>query len=233
MARSSMLERHQLLNTTTHPPLMVTSIVAEMDDKYSSSSAKPGMPLRLPTELWLQIFEQVDDVEFFWCILRLVSKEYKAFVDRVFVTDYLPTISFSLSLPRLDPNTDRARYMRAVPGAEVTLHCKTPTAESIWVVLTTPKALPSGDTIEQLTVSGALTKERLDEAAAWMWFGKQRTKGANVATINKDIRWNEEDKVWFWSVDWEAFVNRYFGAKRASRQTLAATGWRRRQCPRT
>ncbi|KAF2445516.1 hypothetical protein P171DRAFT_443170 [Karstenula rhodostoma CBS 690.94] len=204
-----------------------------MSENCSRSDSKPITPPRLPTELWLQIFEQVDDIEFLWCTLRLVSRDYKAFVDRVFITNYLPTISFSLSLPRLDPNTGRARYMRPVPGAEVTLHCENPDADSSRVVLATPKALPTGDTIENLTVSGALTKERLDEAAAWMWFGKQRIRGTNVATINKDIRWNDEEKVWVWSVDWVAFVNRYFGAKRASRRTPAVTGWRRRQGPRT
>ncbi|KAK7183391.1 uncharacterized protein CC84DRAFT_1206930 [Paraphaeosphaeria sporulosa] len=233
MARSSALEQHQLSNTTTHSGLLVESTIVEMYDKYSCSMAKSITPPRLPTELWLQIFEQVDDVEFLWCTLRFVSRDYKAFVDRVFVTNYLPTISFSLSLPRLDPNSGRARYMRPVPGAEVTLHCENPDAESRRVVLSTPKALPSGDTIEQLTASGALTKERLDEAAAWMWFGKQRTRGVNVVTINKDIRWNEEEKVWVWSVEWKAFVNKYFGAKRASRRTLPATGWRIRQGPRT
>jgi hypothetical protein len=214
-------------------PLTTTSAIATMDDGCTRSHTKPITPPLLPTELWLQIFEQVDDVEFLWCTLRLVSRDYKAFVDRVFVTNYLPTISFSLSLPRLDPSTGRARYMYPVPGAEVTLHCENPDAESSRVVLATPKALPNGDTIELLTSSGALTKQRLDEAEAWMWFGKQRTRGANVATLNKDLRWNEDDKVWVWSVDWEAFVNKYFGAKRASRRTVAATGWRRHQRPRT
>ncbi|KAL1595088.1 hypothetical protein SLS60_009775 [Paraconiothyrium brasiliense] len=201
--------------------------------RHSWSDSKAVTPPRLPTELWLQIFEQIDDVEFLWCTLRLVSKEYKAFVDRVFVTKYLLTISFSLSLPRLDPDTGRARYARPVPGAEITLHCRHPDAESSRVTLATPKAVPSGDTIEELTASGALSKQRLDEAQAWMWFGKQRTRGANVATINKDIRWNETEKAWTWSVDWEAFVNRYFGAKKASRRTLVVTTRARRQRTRT
>lgn len=231
MLRSSTLEQ-QLCNLSTHLQLTMPP-GATIDERPSRSNSNPATAPRLPTELWLQIFEEVDNVEFLWCTLRLVSRDYKAFVDRVFVTNYLPTISVSLSLPRLNPETGRARYMRPVPGAEVAFHCENPNAESPRVVLSTAKALPNGDTIEKLTASGALTKERLDEAEAWMWFGKQRTRGVNVATIDKDIRWHENEKVWAWSVDWEAFVNKYFGAKRASRRTLATTGWRRRQGPRT
>lgn len=232
MARSRALDQFQMFNTTALPPFTISSTNTKMDENQSYPTASITPP-RLPTELWLQIFEQVDDVEFLWCTLRLVSRVYKAFVDKVFITDYLPTISFSLSLPRLDPNSGRARYMRPVPGAEVTLHCENPKLDSSRVILLTPRALPSGHTVEQLTASGALTKERLDEATAWMWFGKQRTRGANVPSFKKDIRWNEEEKVWMWSVDWGVFVNRYFCAKRASRRTLATTSRRRGQGPRT
>lgn len=173
---------------------------------------------RLPSELWLRIFEQLDDVEFLWCTLRSVSKDYRAFVDRIFAATFLASISCSLSLPRLDPKTGRARYTRPVPGAEVTLHCRKFQMGMTKITLATPTKVSSGETIQQLTASEALSKQRLDEAQVWMWFGRQRGKGANVA-INKDLQWDEEEKAWVWSVQWESLVNKYFRAKTRPRRT--------------
>ncbi|KAF1979754.1 hypothetical protein BU23DRAFT_446571 [Bimuria novae-zelandiae CBS 107.79] len=173
---------------------------------------------RLPPELWLQICEQLDDVEFLWCAVRLISKDFKAFVDRVFASSLIPSIFCSLSLPRLDPKTGHARYMRPVPGAEITLQCQDPKVDSPIATFKTPTVLRSGESVAELTASGALSKQRLVEAEVWMWFGRQRGKGANIAT-EKDLRWDEEGKVWLWSVQWEGLVDRYFNAKRAFRRT--------------
>lgn len=211
----------------------MASAVNSLEHKTIQAESRPVTPPLLPNELWLQIFEQVDDVEFLWCTLRLVSREYKALVDRVFVSNHLPTISISLSLPRLDPVTGRARYAHTIPGAEITMQCQNTDATSPRLSLQSTEKVSSGATIDQFTESGALTKQRLDEAQAWMWFGKQRPKGANVTTIDRDVLWNDDDKVWIWTVEWEPLVNSYFAAKRASRQVHTQTGARRRPLPHT
>lgn len=186
------------------------------DQNNAFNATKVSLP-HLPNELWLQILEQVDDIYFLWDTVRLVSKDYKAFVDRVFAVSFLPIISISLSLPRRDPKTGHLRYAQALPQNEIIFQCHKSTTDSPYILLETPATLSSGDTTEQLNESGALSKQRLDEAQGWMWFGRQRGKGVNIAS-SKSVEWDEESKTWTWTVRWENLVHRYCGAKRASRQ---------------
>lgn len=172
---------------------------------------------RLPTELWLQVLEQVNDVEFLWCTVRLVSRDYKSYVERMFVTSFLPTISLSLSLPRMDPSTGVLRHARPVPGSQVFFHCRNIDMEQSQITLATPEKLRTGDRVEDLTASGTLSKQRLDEAEGWMWFGHQIGKGVSFA-VAKDIQWDNEAKVWIWALEWKELLRKFVGAKRASRR---------------
>ncbi|KAK3208108.1 hypothetical protein GRF29_96g1430618 [Pseudopithomyces chartarum] len=194
------------------------ALATEMpQDQHDAFDATQVTLPHLPNELWLQILEQVDDIYFLWGTVRLVSKDYKAFVDRVFVASFLPDISISLSLPRRDPKTGHLRYAQALPQSEMIFQCRRSIINSSDIFIETSATLPSGETMQQLNESGALSKQRLDEAQGWMWFGRQRGKGVNIAS-SKSVQWDEGSKAWTWTVRWEDLVNRYCGAKRASKQ---------------
>lgn len=196
---------------------MASATAIPQDDANTEVANAIALP-HLPSELWLQILEHLDDIEYLWCTVRLVSRDYKAFVDRIFAVNFLPIISISLSLPRRDPKTGQLRYAQAIPQSEVVFQCHQPSVGAHQISLEIPATLATGVTTAELTESGGLVKQRLDEAQAWMWFGRQRGKGTNVVAP-KDINWNEQKKTWVWTVKWKTLVHMYFSAKQASRQS--------------
>lgn len=174
---------------------------------------------RLPTELWLHVLESLADPEFLWTTIRLVSRAHKSYVDRIFVSTYLPTLTISLALPRYDPTTGKLRYRGAVPATEVTFQYAGLDAATARMLLATPTTVRNGESMEQITARGVIEKQRLDEAAMWMWFGRNRGKGA-LLDVRKDMCWDDTRKLWYWNAEWERLVTKYFSTKAVRRRKV-------------
>lgn len=184
---------HETIHQTTHI-------------SHNSVPPKP-MPV-LPVETWLQILENTQNVEWLWKSVRLVSKQYKAFVERVVVSHFLPQASVSLSLPRRDPTSGALLYRGQIPGAELSMHYAELSGEKSRVLFRT------SSNIENRGLNGEdyLSKRRLDEASSWLWFGSNRGKGTSI-TISKDVEWDERQKRWVWEVEWRKLIGAYARAK--------------------
>lgn len=168
----------------------------------------------LPSEIWLHILE-VDSTSpthlaHLWGSVRLVSCTFSAYVERIFTTIYLPTLSLSLSLPRRDPDTGVLLYADAVPDAEVTLHGAY--VDGAIVSIATSPMTRTGITMEYLTNKAVLSKERLDNATSvWMWFGGARNRGkGGKVKMPINVEWDRQDKVWRCHVEWKKLLSSRF-----------------------
>ncbi|CAI6334949.1 unnamed protein product [Periconia digitata] len=186
-------------------------LAADSTNDTTIAASRP--PSILPTELWLQILETnptKTHLADLWRNVRPVSQSYKAYVERIFTTVYLPTLSLSLALPRRDPITGALRYSDAVPDAELILRGVQIDGE--FLTLATLPTTRSGISLENLNKRGGLSKERLDGATSvWLWFGgiQNRGKGGRVK-MPLDVEWDEQRKVWQTKVSWKRLMGSYF-----------------------
>jgi hypothetical protein len=75
------------------------------------STAQLSVPA-LPTELWLQILElaSIHEAEHLWKSVRRTSRQFQDYIERLFVSTYLPRSGISLSLPRRSTSDTTRRF---------------------------------------------------------------------------------------------------------------------------
>lgn len=193
--------------------------VGEVIDTLSLGGMQSPLPV-LPTEIWLQIFENIRDPEYLWTIVRHVSIQNKALVERVFATDHVPFLSISLSLPRRDPTTGALRWPGTpIPKAQITMTFNRFNAKQRRIVLASPTTLTDGantKTVEELRNTSALSKERLEAAPAWVNLNKNPLAGLSMH-LPICVEWDEAAKVWLWELEWRPLVTRFFVMKNEKR----------------
>jgi hypothetical protein len=181
----------------------------------------------LPTELWLQVLEQVDSHDFphLWCSVRLVSWRFKGYVERHFMSDHLPDLTISLALPGRDPRTDTLKWPGdPIPRAGIYFTFGSITANRQYAILRSPESLGStGEmvSVDELRRAGTLPVERLQEAPPWVWFGKSHLTGVEVAVRGRFL-WDDDRKMWTWEIDWRKLVTHFHQAKMRKRQSIPA-----------
>lgn len=181
------------------------------------TKAQPSVPL-LPTEIWLQILEQKDEigVMYLWNTVRLVSRQLRDCVERLFRSIHLPQFTFSLTLPRRDPTTGTMNW----PGPPIVrsglvFSFDRITPDSQRIVLKTPTELSEGSEIQnvaELKNSSILPKERMEAAPPWVVFGKKYLTGLSM-TVPATVEWDSERDIWTWTVKWKPLVCQFFRAK--------------------
>jgi hypothetical protein len=183
---------------------------------------------QLPTELWLQIVENISDPAYIWTTLRRSSPTFESYVDKVFLSTYLPKVSASASLPRRDPSTNALRYQHDAP--EITFQFSGVASNMSYLTMGTSTIAKSGASMEHLKTTGVLSQQRLEEAVMWVSIGCSRAQ-ATPMDIVKNIEWNKIEGIWVWNVEWKELVNRYFEIKAAKREELERrkkpTVWRK------
>jgi hypothetical protein len=196
-----------------------------------SKTCKPHRPC-LPTELWLQILENtsIHEAEHLWIAVRQVSRQFQDYVERLFISTYLPQFAISLSLPRRSSRDGTQRcWPGTIPNAQIIMSFAHMTSEERFVTFISPVELGYGDereSVEELRVSGVLPKARLLEAPAWVYLGKNYMAGRPLR-LAMDIEWDRTRQQWVWSVEWRKLVSRFYRAKleartRVPRQTCHA-----------
>jgi len=181
----------------------------------------------LPTELWLQILEQVDprDASHLWGTVRFVSSQFRDYVERHFVSNYLPDVTISLPLPRRDPTTGTLKWPgEPIPRARILFSFERITTNQQCAVLRSSESLgPFGETktVDELRRGGALPEERLREAPPWVHIGKNHLTGVSVAVKGK-FCWDEDRKIWTWEVNWRKLLTQFYRAKTLKRESTSA-----------
>ncbi|CAO2654156.1 Nn.00g108890.m01.CDS01 [Neocucurbitaria sp. VM-36] len=185
---------------------------------YTDSSSMLPTSIDLPTELWLQILENstIYDANHLWTTVRHVSRPFLDYVERLFMSTYLPKFAISLALPRRDPTTGALRWPGdPIPGAQIVMSFDHVTPDQRYVVFKSPVALKDGlemKTVEEFRETSVLPKERLQDAPAWVYLNKNPLTGLSM-DVPADIQWDGTSKVWFWRVDWRRLVSIFYKAK--------------------
>lgn len=185
----------------------------------------------LPTELWLQILENIPmhEGEHLWVAVRQVSRRFRDYVERLFVSTYLPHFAISLSLPRRSSNDGTPRcWPGAIPNAQIIMSFNHTTLKERFATFVSPVELGRGNeraSVEDFRASGVLTEARLLEAPAWVYTGKSYMAGRPIR-LSMDVEWDETRQRWVWPVDWRELVGRFYEAK------LDARMRKKRTCPR-
>jgi len=187
-------------------------------DKQDFSTMQPTAPA-LPTELWLQILEQTDTCDL-WNNVRLTSRAFKDYVDRIFVSTHLPKLSNSLALPRRDPITGALKWPgEAIPQTQIVFSFDKMAADSRYAVLKSPESLGRGGdikSVDELRRIAVLPKERLQEAPNWIKIDRNSMAGFSTVAVGR-FDWDEERQVWTWEVDWRMLLTQLYQAKGKAR----------------
>lgn len=176
----------------------------------------------LPTELWLQILENVSihEAEHLWMSVRRVSRQFRDYVERLFVSYYLPQFAISLSLPLRNTSSGTQRcWPGTIPKAQIVMSYDHTTPDRRFATFVSPLELEDGNdktSVEVLRASGVLTKARLLEAPAWVYTSKNYMAGRPLQ-LPIDIEWEEARKRWIWPVEWMKLISRFYQAKMEAR----------------
>ena len=181
----------------------------------------------LPTELWLDILEHTvtrDNADFLWCTVRRVSRQYKAYVERLFQTRYLLNLTISLGLPLRDTTTGALLWPgEHIPGRQLKMAYRELRSDGQTAVITSPAILRDNLTaksVEKLRNSSTLTKERLQAAPAWVSLSSSPIKGC-IVDVPVCVEWDEEQKIWVWELRWRELVSKFCYAKQEKRAKLS------------
>lgn len=190
------------------------SNLPSMVKETATTTGHPARRLpQFPTEIWLQILEDISDPLYLWTRLRHFSPTFESYVDKTFLSTYLPRLLASAAMPRRDPSTSALRYQHFAP--EIIFRYAAASGDGSHVILKTPKMATNGSSMRALNETGVLSQQRLEEAVMWVSIECSRAK-ATPLKIEKKISWDEEGNVWVWKVDWKELVERYFEVKKTN-----------------
>ena len=180
-------------------------------EKQEPTTTQPAAPA-LPTELWLQILEQADTYDL-WANVRLTSRAFKDYVERIFISTHLPGLSNSFALPRRDPVTGALKWRgEAIPRAQIIFSFDKVAADARYVVLKSPESLGRGEekkSVDELRRTAVLPKERLQEAPQWVKIDRNPMTGFSMAAVGR-FDWDEERKIWTWEVSWMKLLTQFY-----------------------
>ncbi|KAF2800628.1 hypothetical protein K505DRAFT_355589 [Melanomma pulvis-pyrius CBS 109.77] len=183
---------------------------------------------QLPTELWLQILENTTDPAYLWTTLRHISPMLDSYIEKIFLSTYLPKVSAFALLPRRDPTTNALRYQKFAP--EITMQYSSVSPDGSRLNLATPKVTRTGVSIEELNETGVLSQQRMEEAVMWVSIECSRAQAVPIEGT-KNMTWNEAEKVWVWEAEWRDLVTEYFEIKRVKKEEIEkrkkASVWKR------
>jgi hypothetical protein len=173
----------------------------------------------LPTELWLDILEYTvtpNSANFLWVTVRRVSRRFKAHVERILETKYLPNLTISLGLFLRDTTTGALIWQRdIIPGRYVKMEYIQVKPDGQTVVIASPAILRDDSmtkSVEELRSSSILTKERLQAVPPWVSLSRAPMLGC-VVDVPVCVDWDEEQKVWVWELRWRELVSKLCKAK--------------------
>lgn len=75
-------------------------------------------------------------------------------------------------------------------------------------------------TVEELKNAETLTKERLEEAPAYVSMSPHLVTGLTI-DIPIHVSWDEVQNIWFWVVEWRKLLSRFYAAKEKRRASRA------------
>jgi hypothetical protein len=177
----------------------------------------------LPTELWLDILEHTvtpNNADFLWRTVRRVSRHFKAHVELIFKTKYLPFLTISLVLP-LRRAAKWALIWRG-PGRQVKMAYRELKPDGQTVVIASPTILRDNSTrksAKELRCSSVLMKERLQTARPWVNLSRAPLLGCAV-DVPVCVDWDEGQKVWVWELRWMELVSKLCKAKQKRNDNL-------------
>ena len=184
--------------------------------RYSLSTQSPV----LPPELWLDILGEtsIPEAEHLWMSARHTSRKFRDYVERLFVTTYLPQFAISLALPRRDPVSGAAKWPGAVLNAQIVMTFDSIDLYNRYVNFISSSHLKAADDVQimaELKDKRVLPKERLEEAKAWVYI-RNYMSGVTLE-LPRNIEWDEQGKRWKWQLDWRKFVTHFYAAKLKAR----------------
>lgn len=175
----------------------------------------------LPPELWLQILEHasIHEADHLWTSARNVSIQLRDCVEHLFASLYLYELAISLALPRRDPDTSVLVWSVAIPKAQLTMLFDSVTPNKTHALFVSPTELKDGRevlSVEELKTSGALSRHRLVEAPAWVYFNKNYIQGQPL-DVPMDIEWDETRKRWISRLEWRKLISVFYKASRVNK----------------
>ncbi|KAF2819751.1 hypothetical protein CC86DRAFT_374884 [Ophiobolus disseminans] len=179
------------------------------------------MHVVLPTELWLQIFEQSWFLsrDYLWTTVRVVSHRYKDVVERIFVSTYLPGFAISLSLPRYNSESGALAWPVAVNNTSIVMAFDSISSDREHALFISPCTVTVGTaprSMEDLRKQNIMPLKRLQDAPAWVYTNKNYGGGISLK-IPRHIDWDAERELWGWKVEWRTLVSNFYRAKEAAR----------------
>ncbi|KAF1848563.1 uncharacterized protein K460DRAFT_375410 [Cucurbitaria berberidis CBS 394.84] len=187
----------------------------------SNDSLTQALPA-LPTELWLQILEctNIHDAAHLWSMVRHVSRQFKDYVERLFIATYLPKFAISLALPRRDPTTGTLRWSGTpIPGTQIVMSYDHINLDHCHVLFRSPVLLEDrseSKSVQELKDTFVLPKERLEAAVPWVYFGNNPLTGSSMM-VPANIHWDDKEKTWVWEVNWIKLISQFYMAKHKSK----------------
>jgi hypothetical protein len=171
----------------------------------------------LPTELWLSILEStnINEAEHLWTSVRPASRQFRDYVERLFIITYLPHFAISLSLPRRDPVSGAMKWPGIIPNAQIIMCFESADAENKMATFISPLTIKDGEdttSIKELRASNILPTARLLEAPAWVYANNHYMTGTRLQ-LPMNIEWNEGKKRWVWEVEWKSLLSRFYKTK--------------------
>ena len=170
---------------------------------------------RLPAEIWLHILEH-DDPQHLWLSVRNASCALRDCAERLFTSKYLADLSIALSLPRRDPATGKMKWPGdPIPRSQLKLQYSQLSKDGKSLRLESSTVVRDAHTqrsVEELKDNGALLKERLEEAPAYVNLSPYSFAGITVH-MPVQVSWDGDRKIWTWNVEWRRVLSCYYSAK--------------------
>jgi hypothetical protein len=193
-------------------------------------ASRPTFPT-LPTELWLQILEHatIFEAEHLWTSVRLVSIQFKDYVERLFMAIYLSYFAISLSLPRRDPVSGSLKWPVEIPRYQLAMSFDSIMSDQRYAVFASPSVLKNRlevKNVEEMRDSNVLPLQRLIEASSWVYTSNHFATGLSME-LEKHIEWDQVRRIWAWQIEWKSLVDRFYKMKWAARSKISTTSHRK------
>jgi hypothetical protein len=177
----------------------------------------PLLPLPiLPAELWLHILESPSlNEEHLWVSVCHASRPFRDYIERLFVTTYLPCFAISLILPRRDPDNGTLNWTGAILNSQLIMTLEDINQERRYTIFVSPLELKNRSGVQnvrELKEKESLPKVRLLGATTWMYTNKNFKSGQSLQAA-KDIKWDNQHNRWVWQIEWRQLITQFYKAK--------------------